>query len=156
MRWLAWAPFGAAALHVFEEFAWPGGFLDWYRIYRPEIANSLTPRFMFWINAIFLAACAGAGQQGFSEYGVAFWLTMASIELGNAGYHVLGTIRTKRYSPGVVTGVLLYVPISLYGYWFFVTRGLASHGTAVLALALGLLYPVWSLWNHRRRAAKAA
>ena len=112
--------------------------------------------FMFWINAIFLAACAGAGQQGFSEYGVAFWLTMASIELGNAGYHVLGTIRTRRYSPGVVTGVLLYVPISLYGYWFFVTSRLASRGTAVVALALGLLFPVWSLWNHRRRAAKVA
>jgi Sec-independent protein secretion pathway component TatC len=153
---LSWAPFLAAVLHIVEEFVWPGGFLEWYKAYRPEIAKSLTPRFIVIVNALLLFTTASAGFQGFSQNGVALWLTTASIELGNAGYHVLGTIRTKRYSPGVVTGVLLYVPISLYGYWFFVTNGLASHGTAAIALALGLLYPVWSLWNHRRRAARAA
>src|SRR6185369_7485134 len=133
---LSWAPFAAAVLHITEEFVWPGGFVAWYKAYRPEIARSLTTRFLVIVNGLLLFTTAAAAIQGTSEQGVALWLTTASIELGNAGYHVLGTIRTKRYSPGVVTAVLLYVPIALYGYWFFVTRGLASHGTAVLALAL--------------------
>jgi hypothetical protein len=152
---LPWLPFAAAVLHIVEEFVWPGGFLAWYRSYRPEIASSLTPRFIVIVNGLLLAVTAAAGMLGFSENGVALWLTTAAIELGNAGFHVLGTIRTRRYSPGVVTGVLLYVPIALYGFPYFVRRGLASSGTAAFALAFGLLYPVWSVWNHRRRAARA-
>jgi hypothetical protein len=39
-----WALPIAAAAHVFEEFAFPGGFKEWYARYRPETATSFTPR----------------------------------------------------------------------------------------------------------------
>ena len=37
---VSWLPLVAVALHLVEEFAWPGGFADWYRDYRPERAAS--------------------------------------------------------------------------------------------------------------------
>ena len=56
MKWLAWAPLGAAALHVSEEFLLPGGFMDWYRRYRPLVQRSITPRF--------LCGHVGSGAEG--------------------------------------------------------------------------------------------
>ena len=35
-HWLLWAPLVAAAAHIFEEFVWPGGFMNWYRRYHGE------------------------------------------------------------------------------------------------------------------------
>src|SRR5262249_24313300 len=61
MTWLPWAPLAADSLHIFEEFAWPGGFADWYRRYKPGRAKSLTPRFLIIINGLLLVLCYDAG-----------------------------------------------------------------------------------------------
>jgi hypothetical protein len=151
LTWLFWAPLTAATLHIVEEFAWPGGFLAWYRLYRPGIANSLTARYAVVVNGILLLACLGAGLLGSSPRGVALWLTVVALLLSNVGFHVLASIRTRAYCPGLVTAVLLYLPLGLFGYWYFLRAGLSSIATAVTALLLGASYPVMSLLNHRRR-----
>jgi Protein of unknown function with HXXEE motif len=153
LTWLFWAPLTAATLHIVEEFAWPGGFLAWYRLYRPGIANSLTARYAVVVNGILLLVCLGAGLLGGSPRGVALWLTVVAVLLSNVGFHVLASIRTRAYCPGLVTAVLLYLPLGLFGYWYFLRAGLSSIATAVTALLLGASYPVMSLLNHRRREA---
>ena len=151
--WLAWSLLAAASLHIFEEFAFPGGFLAWYVSYIPEIRASVTPRFLVIINGVLLAVCLGVGVQGVrTPYGVALWLTIAAVMFSNAIFHVLGTIRTRRYSPGVITGVALYIPLPVYGFAHFLGTGQASVGTATLAALLGGSYHFWSLSQHRRRA----
>lgn len=44
MSTLWWGPLVAAVLHILEEFVYPGGFAQWDRLYRPQIAGSITSR----------------------------------------------------------------------------------------------------------------
>jgi hypothetical protein len=151
---LFWLPLGAAALHIVEEFAWPGGFTRWYYEYRPEVARSASRRFLFWINVALLAGCASAGIDGPTPYGAALFLTMTALLFSNAIFHLRATLRLRRYSPGVITGMTLYVPLAILGYATILRRGLASPGTAVVAAVLGCAYPFFSYAFHRARAMK--
>ena len=117
---------GAASLHIIEEFVYPGGFAAWDRQYWPDIAKSITPRFHIIINALLLALCLYVGVLGSRPAGVAAWLTVMALLFGNALWHMSGAIRTKSYSPGMVTGLLLYVPLTIYGYFRFLSSGQAS------------------------------
>lgn len=38
-HWFAWAPLAAAAVHLFEEIVFPGGFMEWYRGYLGPSGN---------------------------------------------------------------------------------------------------------------------
>jgi hypothetical protein len=54
--------------------------------------------------------------------------------------HIIGCIRVKGYAPGVITGALLYVPLSVYAYYLFISSGqLTLNGVIVTGVA-GLLY----------------
>lgn len=152
MNWLFWAPLGAAGLHIVEEFVYPGGFAAWDRRYRPEIAKSITPRFHVIINALLLVLCFYVGALGTRPAGVAAWLTVMALLFGNAVWHTRGAIRTKSYSPGMVTGLLLYIPLTVYGYVRFLSSGQASVPTAIIAFAIGGSYPFWSKALHKQRA----
>jgi len=151
-----WLPLGAVALHLVEEFAWPGGFGDWYRRYRPERASSVTTAFLFWINALFVAMALLVVVLGESRRGVAFWLVVASIGAANGLFHLWATYRARVYSPGVVTGLVVYLPLAVYGFAHFASNGLASRGTMLQALLIGPAFHAYSAWNHRRRARIAA
>ncbi len=145
---------GAASLHIIEEFVYPGGFAAWDRQYRPDIAKSITPRFHIIINALLFALCFYVGALGSRPAGVAAWLTVMALLFGNALWHARGAIRTKSYSPGMVTGLFLYVPLTVYGYFRFLSSGQASFPTAIIAAAIGGSYPFWSKVLHNRRAER--
>jgi hypothetical protein len=147
-----WWPLGAVVLHIIEEFVFPGGFADWDRSYRPQVRSSITPRFHLVVNAVLVLVCLALGWLGPSPRGVAAWLTIAALLLTNAIFHVIGTYRTRSYSPGLMTGVLLYVPLAMYGFTYFLRTGQASTGTALAALAIGGSYHLWSSLAHAQRA----
>ncbi|HET7434606.1 MAG TPA: HXXEE domain-containing protein [Thermoanaerobaculia bacterium] len=149
---LFWLPLAAASAHITEEFVWPGGFGKWYRGYRPEIAPSMTTRFLFWINAALLFGCFAVGVDQKASFGPMFFLAMCAMLAQNGVFHLIATLRARRYSPGVVTGVVAYLPLAAYGYWFLTTRGNVSISDAIVAAAIGLTYPILSLLNHKRRA----
>jgi hypothetical protein len=150
---LYWLPFAAASAHIIEEFVWPGGFGNWWRAYHPEIARSASPRFLFWINAALLFGCVSVAVDRNTPIGPAFFLTMCALLACNGVFHLAATLRTRRYSPGVVTGTLFYVPLAAYGFYTLATSGRASAGTMIAAALLGGSYHFVSLANHRRRAA---
>lgn len=52
----------------------------------------------------------------------------------------------------VVTGLLLYVPLALFGVWHFVTQGDVSPGGALVAALLGGSYHLWASVLHSLRA----
>jgi hypothetical protein len=153
-RVIPWLPLGAVSLHLIEEFVWPGGFADWYRRYRPERARSVTTSFLFWINALFLAMAVIAGTLGSRPQGVAFWLVVASIGAANGLFHAWASYRSRTYSPGVGTGLVLYIPLAVFGFVSFGGSGRASTGTMVQALLIGPAYHLYAAWNHRRRARR--
>lgn len=150
-----WLPLGAVTLHMIEEFVWPGGFGDWFRRYRPERARSVTTAFLFWINALLVAMALLVALLGEGRRGVAFWLVVASIGAANGVFHLWASYRSRSYSPGLVTGLVVYVPLALYGFAHFAGNGLASRGTMLEALLVGPAYHLYSAWNHRRRASAA-
>lgn len=150
--WVSWAPAGAATLHIVEEFVFPGGFAAWDRRYRPGYAETITPRFHIIMNGLLLLACVQVGTLGFLPIGIAAWLTVAALLAGNAVWHLIGAARTRAYSPGMVTGLLLYLPLALYGFVRFLRSGQASVPTALIAALLGSSYTWWmSGALHRAR-----
>ena len=151
---LGWALLPAAALHIMEEFVWPGGFAVWYRSWRPELAPSMTPAFFILVNALLLVLCATAGIFSASPRGIALWLTVSALMAANGIFHVYGSLASHSYSPGAITGVVLYLPLAIYGFWHALASGNASTGTAGIALLLGGSYQFWSNANHSRRARR--
>jgi hypothetical protein len=156
ISFVRWLPLCAVALHLVEEFAWPGGFGAWYRWYRPERAASVTTGFLVRINALFVVMALAAGLLGLRPYGVALWLVVASIAAANGVFHLWATLRRRRYTPGLVTGVLVYLPLAAWGFWYFASTRLAPVSVLIQALAIGPAYHLFSAWNHRRRAARMA
>ena len=148
-----WLPAIAVAAHLCEEFVWPGGFADWYRRYRPVRASSVTTRFLVIVNALLVALALLPPLLGASPRGLAFWLVVAAIGAANALFHLWATISARMYSPGVVTGTLLYLPLAVLGYRKLVASGIVATGTVLQAVAIGIGFHVWSAWNHKRRAA---
>jgi hypothetical protein len=146
--WLAWAPLAAASVHIFEEFAWPGGFPRWYRKYRAN-ATSVNRRFLVIINAGLLITLLEAALAGGTPAGVALLLTFSAILFSNACWHVWASYKSRSYSPGVISGTVLYMPLALVEYAGWIQLGRASGWTAMLAFVIGSSYPIWSALYHK-------
>jgi Protein of unknown function with HXXEE motif len=147
MDWLLWAPLFAASLHMSEEFLVPGGFLAWYRRYRAD-PSKISGRFLVIVNGALLLVCWNIGSLGRTPIGIAYWLTISALLCSNGCWHVWASYKSRSYSPGVVTGVAVYVPLAAYGYSQFVGSGAASMGTAALTCVAGGSYPFWSAAYH--------
>ena len=147
-RVLPWIPLAAALLHMGEEFVLPGGFDAWYRAYRRE-PGRITRRFLIAINAALLVACLNIALIGRHPIGAAYWLLIAGVLASNGMWHAWATYRSGRYSPGVVTGVLLYLPMAGYGLLAWTGSGIVSIGIAAPLFAIGCSYHLWSYLYHR-------
>ena len=149
-QWLLWAPLAAAAAHIFEEFVWPGGFMSWYRRYREPSVSSITPRFLVIVNVILLSVCVNAALATSTSFGVAYWIAVSAILASNGLWHLWAAVRGSSYSPGMVTGVVLYLPLVIYGCVHFLKSGSVPIGSAIVALLIGGSYPFWSAIFHAR------
>jgi hypothetical protein len=148
-----WLPLLCVIPHLVEEFIWPGGFMAWDRGYRPQFSASITPRALWSINSLLVAAailCAAMGES--SRRGASLCLVLMAILGGNALFHLRAVLRTRRYSPGVVTGALLYLPACAYAYMMFFVQNGASPGLLLQSALIGAAYPWISEALHRRRA----
>jgi hypothetical protein len=156
MDWVPWAPLAAACVHITEEFVIPGGFPAWYRKYRAD-ASKITARFLVIVNVALLVACVNIGLLGRIPWGSGYWLTIAAVLASNGIWHAWASYKSHSYSPGVVTGLAIYVPLAVYGFNEFVGTGEASIGTAMVAGIVGGSYHFWSAAYHGvlgKRAAK--
>lgn len=141
---IAWSLFAAISVHALEEFVWPGGFRAWYISYSPHVEPSMTPRFLVGINALMLAAAALSAIYFSSPTMRLLWLAVGSCVGINGVWHLQATLRTRRYSPGVATGALLYAPLVSYGFVHFVRCGWASPRDALSAASYGAAYWIFS------------
>ncbi len=158
MPLLAWSLVLAASIHIIEEFAFPGGFKTWWCAYKPEIAASVSNRFLIIINTVLIlfGVIVALAVQAPRGNGVAAWLALAALLFSNAIFHIIGAVQTKRYSPGMISGIILYIPLAIYGFAHFLRSGQVSMGAALIAIALGGSYHFISFANHRRRARAAS
>ena len=151
-----WLPALAVAGHLIEEFVWPGGFAEWYRRYPPGYATTVSTRFLVIVNLVFIVLALLPPVLGASPRGFAIWIVVAAVAAANGVFHLVAVWRTRAYSPGVVTGVALYIPLAIIGGAYLLRRGLVSPGTAVQAIIIGGAYHIWSAWNHRRHRTAIA
>lgn len=149
MNWVFWAFIVAAVIHVVEEYKYPGGFSDAMKRFNPRFAPFVTVKFTVAINGLFLLVCLAGAIVG--DKSLAFSLSVASLLFLNALMHIIGTIRVKRYIPGAVSSVLLYLPLSFYAYYLFANSGRLSLLDGIVSILLGALYqavPIVSLtWS---------
>jgi hypothetical protein len=144
-----------AVLHVCEEFFIPGGFADWYRTYRPAFAPSMTSSYFLRVNTIYVGACFLAAILT-SQGNHALWLTMSTIQVSNAIFHAIGTFRTRKYTPGLITGLVLYGPLFIFGTRMILAAQFLSSVEALKWAGLGFCYQAYSYWNHARRSGQVA
>jgi hypothetical protein len=140
------------ASYNYQEFVFPGGFMKWYQNYKPSISSSISPKFLIIVNVLLVLTALNPINLGFTYESMVCWLCISSVLLVNAWFHINGTIRSKAFSPGLITSVLLYAPLALYGNWFFLSTGDVSIGICLLCLLPGIGYHLFSSLNHRRRA----
>jgi hypothetical protein len=144
----------SVVLHITEEFLFPGGFMSWWKKYEPAKAKSITSRYLIIINVLLVAISFNPVLSGLTSRGIIWWLSVASILVVNSYFHIKAVILSKRYSPGVITSILIYMPLGIYGYWFFLSTGQISWVTAILCSFAGIAYYLFSSFNHLRRARK--
>jgi hypothetical protein len=148
-------PLLAIAAHLVEEFVWPGGFARWYRHYPPGSTAVVTTRFLVIVNVVFVALALVPLLPGSSARAFGYWFVIAAIAGANGFFHARATLRTRTYSPGVVTGVILYIPLAVVGGTYLLRTGLVSPLTAIQGVAIAAGYAWWSAWQHRRHAIGA-
>jgi len=151
--WLLPVAFG---LHVTEEFAVPGGFGGWYRAYRPEYASRITRPYLIRVNLVGGLACllmplgAFDYRGGYSFGGIHVWIALTAAMALNGLLHMLGSIQTRQYSPGVVTGIGGYVPLLLVSVRYFVQKGAVGLPAAILCVVAGVaLQPILNIRHER-------
>lgn len=154
--YIFWAPLVAAALHIFEEFVFPGGFKKWYIKYKPHIIKSVSTRFLVLINAGLVILCydIGALKENSASLSVILWLVVMALLAANGVWHLNAVWKSKSYSPGVATGTIIYIPLAVYGYIYFLQTNQVSIWIAVSAFIVGASYQLWSNLYHKFRSRK--
>lgn len=135
--------------HCFEEFYYPGGFIQWYRHYRPQL-SSQTPKYYFWVNLIaFLIVLINSLYYFMTNGGnVSGEIIASSFLAWNAIVtHLIGTIKSKQYSPGLITGLILYVGIYLVLIVMAFRQQLFTVPILLLYSTVGILYESWNLFK---------
>src|SRR6185436_3174835 len=147
---MLWLPLIAILLHMTEEFVWPGGFAEWYRHFPPGRVAKVSTRFLVVVNLVFVALALLPPMLGANARGYAYWMLVAAIAAANGVFHLVATLRYRAYSPGLVTGVLLYVPLGVVGASYLLRAHLAAPAVIAQAAAIAVAYAWWSTWKHGR------
>lgn len=137
-EWIFVAVLGAAAVHIFEEYVYPGGFPNGLETLLPRAAHLFTPRFHLIVNGLFLLVCLSSTLIG--KANLVLSLSAFSLIFANAMLHIRGAIVTKRYYPGVITGALVYIPLAIYAYSMFLVSRQLTWLQGGLSVLLGVSY----------------
>lgn len=137
-------------LHVTEEFLFPGGFIEWYQELVPSKAAGVRPGYLVWINTLMIGVCVLPVALGETSHGIGVWYVVTAIAGINACFHIIGVFKLKKYSPGVVTGVLLYLPLFIYGSWYLLSSGGLSVIRLMFMLAIAIGYHIFSVYRQAK------
>ncbi|KAB2862473.1 MAG: HXXEE domain-containing protein [Bauldia sp.] len=127
--WLATAAYG---IHVLEEFM-----LDWRDWARAVVGLPVEWTDFYVVNALVVVLGIVAANLAASAPGVA--LGFPALMLINAVFfHILPVVRTGgRFSPGLMTAVVLFLPVGIACYAAASEAGLLDAGTVVVSIVIG-------------------
>ncbi len=151
LQLIFWLMVPAGIIHVGEETY--GHFIKWFKEFT-GFPISVTEDIV--VNIIFIAALAIGAYVSNTSY-LVFSLGAVGFVFINFWFHVAGTIKLKKYSPGFISAALLYLPLSLYIYYASIISGyvdlLGMVLASVIALALyfGCTYGIHILYVATKR-----
>lgn len=137
-----------SAIHVCEEYVYPGGFAKKFKAMLLKKGLVVSNSWLIVTNVMFLglvAACLFVSSWFFI-------VSAVSVVLINALLHIGKSIHARAYFPGLVTAVLLYLPLSFFAYF---SIPISTSGKA-LALTCGFflhLFPfilLITIFNSRK------
>ncbi len=140
---LAWLCMAAYAIHMIEEFMlnwrdWARGVLklpvDWSDFY---VTNGI-------VVALGIATSSVAAELPTMP------LAFAALMLINAiFFHIGPVLVTRRFSPGTITAVLLFLPLGAATFRKGYMSGIADMGTIIGAFVIGALTMAWPVFLIR-------
>lgn len=132
---LSWGAPVCFGLHIIEELFWPGGFREWYHSYRPQVSGA-PMSYYYKANICYFAAVLTVPFGRHPAYGTLF---VAGVLFYNLIFtHIRGALKTRSYSPGIVTGFLLYVPFFVASYGYLLAKHVVSIPAALACAVLSL------------------
>ena len=135
--WLYWFSLPLYMIHQFEEYVYPGGFReDLNKMLLKEDTSEmiLTEKLAFFVNIVFIWALTPI-LIVLKFISMMFPVILMTLVAFNGIIHLGGTIRFKRYNPGVIVSVVGNITLGLY-----VLIGLGLSGEATIPeLLLGIL-----------------
>jgi len=156
---LIWIQLPIYWLHQFEEYVFPGGFIETFN--RQVLGSNekewpMSKRASFWINIpiIYIAFPLSAIMAGTVDISIGIWTAYFSIL--NATSHVGMFVKKRKYNPGLFVSAFLNIPVGVFTVWYFYSNDVISvfgHLTGVLVAVTvqgGLM--VWGLKFMRARA----
>jgi hypothetical protein len=136
--WL-WVATAAYGLHVLEEFM-----LDWKTWANKVLKLPVNWPIFYVVNALVVVLGIVAAAVGWRL--PALSLALPALMLINAVFfHILPFIVTRKFSPGTMTAVILFLPIGTWLFYGANQDGILTTTTALIAFALGaalMAYPV--------------
>ncbi len=138
MEWIFSTFLMVSIIHMGEEYFYPGGFMDVMKRLSPKLAPFVDAPMAIIVNGLQLLLCIAAILMG--QKALVFSLSVAGLLFINGWMHIMGCVRAKGYAPGVITGVFLYVPLSTYAYYLFISSSQLTLNGVIVTGILGLLY----------------
>ena len=136
---LAWLSMAAYSVHILEEFS-----LDWRNWARGVLKLPVEWTDFYVTNAVVVAL--GIAQAMLAPTLPIAPLAFAGLMLVNAVFfHILPVVTTRRFSPGLMTALAIFLPLGVAVFWFAMANDLATATTALGGLFLGaviMAYPI--------------
>jgi hypothetical protein len=128
----------AAILHIFEEYAYPGGFAEAFNKLLPRASHLFTVNFHIVVNGVFFLMCIIGVIIGRAN--LILSLSVFGLIFTNAILHIRGAIIKKGYYPGVISGLFIYIPITIYAYLYFISSQQLTWTQAGFSFVMGMGY----------------
>ena len=152
--------FPVLAIHQFEEYILPGGFIKWINriIFKSKYIdapintrNSFVPNVIIaWPVAIY-----------FSIYPYEnIWITLGitlSIILSNALAHIFLSLKKRKYSPGLITSIVLFLPLAAAALYLCIKHSLLYTSDWILAIIIAVIIDViiiMILFSYKKKAVR--
>lgn len=138
---LIWLQTVVYLIHQFEEYVFPGGFVEFFNknaLGSKEKEFPLDKIASFWINIpiIFIAFPLSAILASYYDISFGVWTVYFSII--NALSHV-GMFFQFRYNPGFIVSLFLNIPVGIFTLYFLHSSHLISLKVSLVSFGVGLL-----------------
>jgi len=137
LKWLLWLHISIVMIHQFEEYRFPGGLKKWMDEVRLKSVGMDTTLF----DKTSLRVNMGSWGQLtlFALLGLAVpWpaFIYLFISLNNAFFHIFYTVFTRRYSPGTITSIFLFIPLVFYASYLGINNEMITTWQFILTFII--------------------